>query len=234
MTLQAPEWLRSRTENPEIEEDCFSYLMGRGAKTETLRDLKVFTFIPDDRPLIGAERVFGDYGERIEGWICFPVFSPTGQLIGVEARDPHKKQILKHFLPRSQWNPIWVTKPDSIERLYRGETAWLVEGVFDLFALEWAISEPVFATLRASVTRRHAQYLQRYARGGVKVVYDNDTVGQNAVTGDKDKKGVIAFLRQHGVQASAVQYVGGKDPGEIWLNGGATAIQKTFSLWSGS
>jgi len=231
MSVAAPEWLISRIQNPYLSEESISYLYARGAKSDTLKDLKVFTFEPSDSILTGAEKVFGKHGEHIEGWVCFPVFSPTGQPIGVEARDIREKKILKHFLPRAQWNPIWVTKPDSIQRVSSGSAAWIVEGVFDLFALEWAIPDPIFATLRASVTRNHVRYLQRYAKGDVKIVYDNDSVGQKAVQGDSGKTGVLALLRQHGVNASAVHYVGGKDPGAIWSNGGASAVQKTFSLW---
>jgi hypothetical protein len=206
--------------------------MYRGAKESTLEDLTPFTFHTLEDPVTGTKGEIGKYGEKIDGWLCFPLRSPSNSsVLGFEARDTDSKSVVKVHLERAQWNPLWITQTDTLDRIYLGEPLWVVEGVFDLFALQWAIRSPIVSSSRANLTSRQLDYISRYARGGVKIVYDNDTAGQSGLYGGTNSKGVVARIKQRGIGVEVIRYAGGKDPGDIWMNGGAAAIQKSFAKW---
>jgi hypothetical protein len=66
------------------------------------------------------------------------------------------------------------------------------------------------------------------------MAYDMDTAGRKAVDGwdDADKKhhpGAMELLERVGLACSNERYDGGKDPGEIWDQGGEVAIRATFA-----
>ena len=114
---------------------------------------------------------------------------------------------------------------------------WVVEGTFDMFALQWGIPENdvVLGTVTAALNRRHMDFLKRFCTGWVHVAYDRDKQGQQGTHGWTDKEGkfhwgALQKLNHAGLKCREVAYSGGKDPGEIWDRAGADGIRSTFSL----
>jgi hypothetical protein len=106
--------------------------------------------------------------------------------------------------------------------------------LFDLCPLEWAIPEKdaVLASVRAKLTMSHVEFLRRFCRGRVNMVYDQDDSGRKGTFGfidesGKKQMGALDWLRRVGLQCRDIPYEG-KDPGVIWDTGGVSAVRNTF------
>lgn len=233
-------WLADALACCELTPEVESYLLSRGAKEETIVAEGIVTWSPTTDPV--ADPVFckryGDNGENLKGMLVCPIRSPKGQLIGFEGRSIHKKYITDYRLPEEAWNPFWIGTRRAVEKLWAGGDLWIVEGLFDLLPLEWALSPSatVLASVRAHLSHAHVEFLRRFCRGWVNMCYDRDETGIKATHGWIDKQGkkrwgAIERLQRVGLKCrDTPAYSGGKDPGEIWDRGGKAAIVSTFSV----
>jgi len=238
-------WLADHFERLTLDEAHEGYLLGRGAKEETIQRLCIKTWQPLPEP--APNDLFQDryspswgegVGERLKGWVLWPLYSPRGQVIGFAGREGTKKNITRFLLPEAGWQPVFTgLTPEVMARIYAGGDIYIVEGIFDLFPLEWAIPDKdvVLGSERARLTFKHIEFLRRHARRPaqrVYMVYDNDETGHKGVhdtideTG-KTKWGALRRLARVGVSALNVTY-SGKDPGEVWNQGGAAAVRAAF------
>jgi DNA primase len=112
-----------------------------------------------------------------------------------------------------------------MDKIWKGGTVWVVEGVFDLFALNWAVPDKdvVLASLRARLTKNHINFLQRYA-SSVNLVYDRDEAGRVGT------HRALKDFRSNGIDGRDFPYNGGKDPGELWDRYGSQGLIKSFSF----
>jgi DNA primase len=106
--------------------------------------------------------------------------------------------------------------------MWDGANVWVVEGLFDMFAMEWVIPERdvVLSSIRAAMTRWHIEFLRRF-HSKVYMTYDRDETGRRGIQGyvddsGKRKMGAMDILRKEGLECVDVPYRGGKDPGELW------------------
>ena len=222
-------WLASHLSGCSLREAHLGYFLGRGAKEESIAGfcIKTWQAMEEDAPDPDFCERYGDKGERLGDWAIWPLFSPRGRVLGFEGRRLPEKNITRFLLPEAGWQPLWFgLTPEVMKRI--------VEGLFDLFAMEWAVPEGdvVLASLRAKLTDKHVEFLRRFCRGWVRMVYDNDEAGQHGVHGfvdDNGKKrwGALQRLDRVKVKAVCVSYRG-KDPGEVWNHGGVVGVQATF------
>jgi hypothetical protein len=159
-------------------------------------------------------------------------------VIGFEARSIVEKKVSRYLLPEAAWNPVWVgMTSDVMGRIWAGSDVWIVEGLFDLFPLEWVVppTDVVLGSGRAKLTDKHVEFLSRFCRGWVHLVYDNDPTGQKGMHGWTDSEtgkrhlGAKDVLHRVGLKCRAVSYLGGKDPGDIWKTGGVPALKAAFA-----
>ena len=232
-------WLAEIIADCALTEDVEDYLLGRGAKEETIRAEGFVTWKPSAKPIPDETfcKRYGLHGERIEGYLVTPVRSPKGGLIGFEARCIHQKLISDYRLPEAAWNPFWLGTRRAMPKIWAGGDVWITEGLFDLCPLEWAVpsKDAVLASVRARLSRSHVEFLRRFCRGWVNMVYDRDTAGRQGTVGwvdetGKRRYGAVDNLRRAGLTCRDVAYHGGKDPGEIWNSGGVKAIQAAFPI----
>jgi DNA primase len=155
--------------------------------------------------------------------------------LGFEGRSIHEKKITDFRLPEEKWCPFFLGLHSAMSRIWDGGDVWITEGLFDKCALEWAVPEKdaVLATVRAALSRPHVEFLRRFCRGRVQMVYDLDETGRKATRGWVDERGqkrlgALELLQRAGLTCRDVPYRGAKDPGEIWNMGGAEAIRKVF------
>jgi DNA primase len=242
-------FLETALANMALAPDTEGYLLGRGAKEETIEELGIKTWTPlptphDDK--LWRERYGPDgRGEWIKGWAILPIYSPRGRLLGFEGRNPNPDKGLKasHFyLPEASWNPIWLgMRPSVMQKIWDGGAIWVSEGYFDAFPLEWAIPEGdvSMATARARLGDKHLQFLCRFLAKNtlypkVHMAYDNDETGRKATHGYVDEKtgkerwGALRKLSKAGIDNRHVPYAGVKDPGEIWDKHGPSGMRATF------
>lgn len=230
-------WLEEALSNCTLTEEVEGYLLGRGAKESTIEDEGIVTWkaLTTRAPDENFRKWYGSYGERIVGYLVCPVRSPKGALLGFEARSIREKRITDFRLPEAKWNPFWLGLQAGMQKIWDGGDVWIVEGLFDKCALEWAVPETdaVLASVRAHLTREHIEFLRRYCKGMVHMVYDNDKTGRDATYGYMDDTGKripgsLDRLARVGLRCRDVPY-SGKDPGAVWDRGGAAAVRAAFT-----
>jgi DNA primase len=228
-----------------IPEDAEGHVLGRGLPYALVSEMRVGVWkCPQDPcPDASFTKRYGEFGQRVEGWLSFPLWSPRGHIIGVEFRsweygDSHEPQ--KFYLPDSGWLPVFVGMvPSAFHRIWDGGDVWLVEGWSDL-AVAHVIPEEAtgLANGGAKITSQQVAFLSRFLspRARVHVCFDMDETGQKMARGythpetGKRVWGVVERLERAGVKARVVVYRGGKDPGEIWEKSGTPALRNALAL----
>jgi DNA primase len=216
-------WLEEALSNTELPEDAIGYLLRRGAKPETYTKMGVTVWQAPEAVAPDQSRKdrYGPRWEKLQGRLAIPLVSPAGKVIGVEFRGMEQKKLDRYLLPEAEWNPVWHMIPGSVEALWAGRPAWLVEGAFDMYAMEWAApGDGIFAVLRAALSRKQIEFLRRFA-SFVNVCFDRDKPGLEGMHGGKDKTGkfhpgALYLLRKAEIACAEVVFRGGKDPGELW------------------
>jgi len=231
-------WLSDVLDRCTLTADVEGYFLGRGAKAESIKSDGIVTWqrLSEPAPEASFRNMAGTYGERYEGFAICPVWSPRGTLLGFEARNTKQKYIRDYRLPEAAWNPFFIGMKRSLPKIWAGGDVWIVEGQFDLYPLEWAIPETdaVLATVRAKLSTWHVEFLRRYCKGWVHMVYDRDETGQKATFGyrtddGKYRKGALDVLSRVGLKCRDVPFSGGKDPGDLWDAGGAEGVRAAFA-----
>lgn len=230
--MSISDWLKSGIQPPDGVAQA--YLEKRGATKEVMGRIDVGVWAPPATPApdSGFQRRCGPRGEKLSGRLVFPLYTPRGEIMGVEARSL-SKDLTDYRIPHTKWAPGWVTTKNCYENLWTRGRAWIVEGVFDLIALARVVpeSDVVIATLRAGMNRSQIEHLRRFCRGGVVVAYDNDEAGRRAAHGYRDggrrRFGIIDYIERAGLHVTACRYLG-KDPGDVWLTTGDRGLLKAF------
>lgn len=232
-------WLAEHLQSLALSEEHEGYLLGRGAQEGTIARLGIKTWHPTQSPVPDEafRASFGPHGEAWEGWLMWPLLCPRGRVLGVSGRRAPYKDISRHLLPEADWHPVFVgLTPDAMSRIWDGTDIWVVEGIFDLFPLEWARPhDVVLGTERAHMASQHIDFMTRFARRPgqrVWLVYDNDVAGQKAMHGGvnaqgQKRLGALQRLQRAGVAAAPFAY-SGKDPGAVWEHGGAEKVRLVF------
>lgn len=237
-------WLTEALKSMSLTENVGGYLFGRGAKEGIVQELGCVTWHAD-KPIsddAGWHKQCGPEGrgEWLDGWLIVPLLGPRGQVLGFEARRTDIKKFSRWLMPEAAWNPVWSgLTPSAMQRLWDGGDVWVVEGTFDMFALQWAVPEKdiVLASVTAALNQRQVEFLRRFCGNDawVNMVYDNDEQGRNGTHGWTDDEGKFRWgalqkLEAVGIRCRDVKYSGGKDPGEIWERSGAAGIRAAFPL----
>lgn len=223
------QWLTDVIQRGTLSEQTEGYLYGRGCKPETLKDFGFFNW--DTRELSFAPdhsfaKKYGAKGERLQGWMIWPLYTPRGVLAGFEGRSTRSKVISCYLIPPTYlWNSVWIGMPQAMPLIWDGGAVWVVEGLFDLLPLQWVIPEGdvVLASRRAGLTDEMLNFLIRFARSTF-MVYDRDSSGR------RETQKALKALRAAGKFCQDVRYGGGGDPGEVWDSGGVLAMRENFRL----
>jgi len=227
-----------------LPEELEGYLLGRALREDLIRELgaAVWTLPGTPAPDPEFRERYGDQGQVLRDRVVFPFYSPRGELLGIEVRTwrwNEEKRITDYRLPEAHWNPVFIgLTPTTMQRLWKGGNAWVVEGVYDLSALERVTpqTDAVLATVKAGMSRSHVEFFRRHIRDSqvVNVVYDRDETGRKQTHGwvddttGKKRWGALSLLDGVGVKCRDVPYAGGKDPGEVWDHGGKAGLQQAF------
>jgi hypothetical protein len=243
--------------DPETE----GYLLGRGARPESIRELRLRTWEPPDRGWSAdpSWQRFGreGRGEHLAGMLVAPLWSARGQLLGADFRSIRgEKQLLRYKLPEvrtagdkpKSWVAFFVGMLPRVARaLWEGAELWIVEGLFDLLALQWVVlpGQQVLACGRAALDADQVTLLRRLcsqgrlglpraAQGRVYVALDMDKAGRRGALGWRDDagvhhRGIRDNLQELKLFAQVVTYLG-KDPGDLWDRGGVRELKRSFHL----
>ena len=233
-------WLAEHLAGCSLGEDVEGYLLGRGAKEESYLAMGIKTWQPTSEPVpdVYFAKRYGEHGEKLEGHLACPIFSPKGKIVGMEARSIREKVINEFLLGDAAWCPVWLgLTPEAMRRIWGGSDVYVTEGLFDLLPMEWVVPEQdvVLASLRAKLTDKHVEFLRRFCKGWVNMVYDLDEQGRKATHGWTDQNGkyrwgALDALRRVELSCRDVPYSGAKDPGELWAGGGVEALRAAFTI----
>ena len=198
------DWLREHLNACDLTAEVEDYLLGRGVKEFTIASeaMKTWQLLPEPSPDPEFRKLFWPHGERLDGMMVCPVWSPKGSMIGFEARNIHQKKILDYRLPQAKWTPFFIGTRAAMPAIWASGDIWIGEGLFDKAALEWAVppQDAVLATVRAALTHAQLEFLRRFCRGYVHMVYDNDETGRKATDGwvdpdtGKKRRGALELL----------------------------------------
>jgi len=224
-----------------VTDEMFSYLRRRGFDSALVADLGLGVWLPPSTPSpdSGFNKRYGSRGQALEGHLAIPLRSSLGDVVGLDTREVKTKRITGYRLPKAKWVPVWIQTPNASKCLWNGGRAWLVEGLFDLAALQrnLPIGDAIFATQRAALTYNQAIHLARVGKGGVIIAYDNDEAGKRGTMGWTDTetgkryRGAKELLSQLGVSEIQICRYLGKDPGDVWLRHGDIGLKNNFGRY---
>lgn len=171
----------------------------------------------------------GDSGtyERFRDRIIFPIFNPTGRIIGFTGR------ILPSH-PQAQTLAKYVNSPETIlyhksnvlyglfqakDAIRKADYALLVEGQADVIALHQAGFETAIAASGTSLTTEQLNLLRRYTRNIV-LLFDADLAGKNAAL-----RGIELALAA-GFDVGTIVLPAGEDPDSFIQKEGKEAFER--------
>lgn len=202
-----------------------NYLKSRGVKDSLIERLNLRVW--DSRKVNIHDEEFesswGKKGFRLNGSVFIPLYSPTGTLIGCQIQKTERKLIIRELSKQSLWNPVWVAGKSDIQKICNGDIVWLVEGLFDMSALDRIMPESghvVVSCMTAKVSSSQMRFLKRFSKE-VNIVFDMDE------TGDKGSRKAIYDLKSANIAHSRIKYPT-KDPGDLWKEQGDEGLRRYF------
>lgn len=219
------EWVEDALAQCVLSEEARGYLLARGAKPETIDSWGITTWTPPSEPAPDEEfrKRLGEHGEVFNDRIIIPLRSPRGVLLGWDSRSIGEKAVLRWLIGDRPWCVCWVGLQVAMDKIWEGCDPWIVEGAFDVFALQHALpDEPVLGAGPARLVYSQVEFLRRFCKH-VNLVFDRDTAGR------KGSQKALADLQDRGVSCREIAYGrADDDPGKIWDRGGAEAMRREF------
>lgn len=157
--------------------------------------------------------------------ITIPIFDHRGRIVAFAGRafGPHEEGRPKYINSPSslvyEKSHILFGLHESLQWLKQGLPAVLVEGYFDVVAIQ-RLDVPAVAPCGTSLTEEHVQLLSRYTKS-VLLCFDKDAAGRAA------QKKALMMLLKHGFHVRAVE-LSGKDPDSIVLEGKGEELKKSL------
>jgi DNA primase len=169
-----------------------------------------------------APRQTGDgWYDRFRDRVVFPIRSAGGRLLGFGGRalDPSAPKYLNTpETPLYRKAEVVFGLPQSIDGLRHRSRAVVVEGYFDVLALERAGLHEGVAPCGTALTQEQARRLRRYVPEVV-LVFDGDDAGRSAA-----ERALPLLLREE-LRVRAVFLPPGEDPDTMVSGGNAEALR---------
>jgi len=217
------------------------YLESRGIDAAII-DRFEMGFAPDRWETVAdalrAERISGEVGEKagllktgrsggyydmLRGRVTFPIKDVRGRVIGFGGRavgaDQQPKYLNSPESPVFQKRRSFFGMPAALEPMRREGRAVVVEGYFDLVALERAGIGGVVATCGTALTDEHARELRRRTRNVV-LLFDGDEAGQKAMERS------LEVLLPEDLRVQAAVLPAGQDPDDFLGEHGVEALRQ--------
>jgi len=168
------------------------------------------------------KREDGTYYDYFRGRAMFPIFTPSGRVVGFGARKLREDDPLGKYINSPE--TLIYNKSRVLYGIYHAkdairakDSAILVEGYADLITVYQAGVENVVASSGTALTAEQVQLLARYTKNIV-IVYDADSAGSKAAL-----RGVDLIL-ENGLDVRVAQLPAGEDPDSFVKRNGAQAF----------
>ena len=217
-----------------------SYLAGRGIDAATIEHFGI-GYAPDrwdtvtqalrarnipagegERAGLLKEGRSGGHYDLLRGRVTFPIRDVRGRVIGFGGRAIREDQEPKYL--NTPESPIFHKRraffgfPGALEPIRRHGRAIVVEGYFDLVALQRAGIEGAVATCGTALTDEHARNLARRTKTVV-LLFDGDEAGQKAMERS------LEVLLPAGLRVHTAGLPAGEDPDSFLAREGAEALR---------
>jgi DNA primase len=187
--------------------------------------------IPADlllRAGLARRRDDGSLYDYFRGRAMFPVFSPTGRVIGFGARKLYETDPIAGKYINSPETPIYDKSRTLFglfqvrEALRESDFAILVEGYADLISLYQAGIRNVVASSGTALTREQILLVARYTKN-ITIVYDADSAGSKAAL-----RGVDLIL-ENDLDVRIARLPEGDDPDSYVRKAGAEEFRRRLT-----
>lgn len=221
---QAREYFDKRQMTPEVTD---RFILGYAPKSWTglIQYFSKKGVSPDDLQkagLVVAKK--GKYYDRFRDRIIFPIIDIHQKVVGFGGRsldDSLPKYLNSPDTPVYHKSQTLYGLHAAKEACRREGSAFIVEGYFDLLALQCHGIENVVATLGTALTRQHMRIMKGYARQMI-LVFDSDQAGIKAA-----ERSLPLFLEEK-IDVRILILPEGKDPDSyIFLVGAAGFLKAT-------
>ncbi len=176
-----------------------------------------------ERAGILAPRPSGGHYDRLRGRVTFPIRDTRGRILGFGGRALGPEQEPKYL--NTPESPIFRKResffgfPFALDPIRRVERVVVVEGQFDLIALQRAGVEATLATCGTALSAEHARSLRRRTQEVV-LFFDGDEAGQRAM------ERALQVLLPEGLTLRAAALPAGEDPDSFLRAAGAEQLRK--------
>jgi len=210
---------------------ALEYLLGRGLDRKTISKFRlgyadsggralakrlegdeIMRKAAEEVGLIYKDKFNGQYRDRFEGRVMFPIVNTRGKVIGFGGRDIDGKSKAKYI--NSAASNVY-TKGSALyglnvtqEHIREQGFAVIVEGYMDLIALYMHGVTNVCAPLGTAFTLQQAKLLGKYTKKAM-LAFDSDGPGQKAALSSMD------VLSEAGLKVEVLALTGAKDPDEF-------------------
>lgn len=172
--------------------------------------------------LIKKKKTGSDYFDLFRNRIMFPIFSPSGDVLGFGGRtytDENPKYLNSPETPLFSKGKVLYGLHETGKFIRSQDRAIIVEGYMDVIALYSAGIQNCAAILGTAFTPEHAKLLKRYS-SQVTMLLDGDEAGMNAA----EKS--LPILLASGLRVKGCFLPGGKDPDDFVKEHGVAALNE--------
>lgn len=121
------------------------------------------------------------------GCVGWPVYSMSGQPIGLQTREVKEKRYRFHQLPHTEHLPLILGTKQDWDRLWDSGQMILTEGTFDRNAVRLALPDrAVFARMSKGAPNQLRALIKRYVTHLI-LAFDNDEAGREATEDTEEK-----------------------------------------------
>jgi DNA primase len=165
--------------------------------------------------------------DRFRGRAMFPIFSPSGKVVGFGARklrddDPMAKYINSPETPVYNKSKTLYGLSHAKDAIREKDYVLLVEGYADLISVAQAGMRNIVASSGTALTDQQIKLIDRYTKSIV-LVYDGDSAGSKAML-----RGVDLILEQ-GLDVRVIELPDGHDPDSFVRKHGGDAFQERIN-----
>ena len=230
-----------RTLQANPDSPAARYLAGRGIPREVAERFRIGA-APDDwtaclrygrslgyteeelvvSGIVRRKEETGRLFDHFKGRLTFAITNEQGRVVGFSARSLEAKPAAGKYIntpesPVFKKGNLLYALPLARKMMVERNMAILCEGQLDAIAFHRAGLECAVAPQGTGFTEGQARILKRYA-SRVFLAFDADSAGQKAILR------AVEILLPLSMEVRVIRIPGGKDPDELFRNGGASAV----------
>lgn len=225
--IKVAEYLKARRIEPEtIEKFQLGYASGEWESLVGTMQRKGIPLAEAESLGLIRSRGAGKSGhfDMFRDRLMFPIFSPTGQVLGFGGRILGEGQPKYLNSPESEVfhkGRVFYGLHESAKHIRLDDQVIVVEGYMDFLALYQAGFKSVVATLGTALTAEHARLLKRFTKNVI-VLFDGDSAGQEAAERS------LPILLSEGLTPRGLILPSELDPDEFIQENGPEALREAL------